>query len=111
MDPVCSDSQPAEISLPVQSAGDWSLLHTSPLLNILPGQLSLALLGELGKINPLSGVRLLSMRLEEAGVRVGLLCSPGENITLSWLVRPINLDQVRILTDTEESDLYYDHYA
>ena len=55
---VCSDtaSQP-QILLPVQGEGDWALLHTSPHLDLLPGQLSLVLLGELDKINPLSGVR------------------------------------------------------
>ena len=55
----------------MQGEGDWSLVLTSPHLNILPGTLSLVLLGELGKINPLSGVRLANISLGQNSVREG----------------------------------------
>ena len=62
-----------------------------------PGELVLVLLGELGKINPVSGVRLADITLDVEGksVRVELVCSPGERITLTWLLSPVNYDQVR----------------
>ena len=97
MDSVCSDSAQPEISLPVQTEGEWCLVHTSPHLNILPG-LHLVLLGELGKINPLSGVRLASISVGERSVSVGLYCSPGqrENINLTWLISPTDFDQATV---------------
>ena len=98
LDSVCSDSGQEEIWLPVQGEGEWSLVHTSPKLPLLPGNLSLALLGELGKINPLSGVRLASISVGERSVSVGLLCSPGqrENINLTWLISPTDFDQATV---------------
>ena len=60
LDSVCLSD--GEISLPVQGSGQWSLLHTSPLLPLLAGQLRLSLLGEMEKINPVSPVRLISLQ-------------------------------------------------
>ena len=54
---MCSDSGQPQIWLPVQGEGEWVLLHTSPHINIIPGHLNIVLLGELDKINPVSGVR------------------------------------------------------
>ena len=95
---VCS-SAPV-LSLPVQSPGQWTLLHTSPILSLLQDQLELALLGELDKINPVSGVRVTSLEVGEDRVEVEMVCGLGETVTLHWLVSPLNYDQDRILSQS-----------
>ena len=62
--PVCRGAP--VISLPVQAREDWALLLTAPALHVLAGQVSIALLGELDKINPVSPARVTSIQVSSS---------------------------------------------
>ena len=61
---MCRDAP--VISLPVQAREDWTLLLTAPAIHVLAGQVSIALLGELDKINPVSPARVTSIQVSSS---------------------------------------------
>ena len=64
---MCRDAP--VISLPVQAQDDWALLLTAPALHVLAGQVYIALLGELDKINPVSPARVTSIQVRSSESR------------------------------------------
>ena len=61
---VCRDAP--VISLPVQAQEDWALLLPSPAIHVLAGQVFIALLGELDKINPVSPARVKAIQVSSS---------------------------------------------
>ena len=70
----CSSALP----LPVMRDGDWSLVYTSPILRLDEGRVSLALIGETGKMVAVSRERIAHIEvIRESVAEILRSCSPG----------------------------------